>query len=430
MQDDRKAPPRRVKVEKRRGIYYREDAAGKRRYEITFLDSSGRRRWQTVDGRLREAEAALEDVRVRKRRGERIAPTRVTLAEYADTWLEAQRGRLRPKTVTTYDGHLRRHVVPRLGRHRLAEINEDDVAALISEMRAGIYYEERCGHTVKLTRKKPFASWTIRGTLSPLSAMLGHAARRGMISANPVARLERGERPTVAEKEKRILTSDEIRKLLKTASPKYRTLIATGIYTGLRLGELLGLTWADVDFDAGFIHVRKQLDPQGNRVEPKTPCSVRDVVLIPQLARLLKEHKEEAFGRGRAKATDPVFASEVGSPMERRNVAERGLGEGVKRAGLNDPGQPKLTMHSLRDTFASHLILDLGLDVVQVSRQLGHSKPSVTANTYARLFDKARHADAIREAMAASDFGNALEKSGGDGRLPDAKVAQLHVIGD
>jgi integrase len=66
-------------------------------------------------------------------------------------------------------------------------------------------------------------------------------------------------------------------------------------------------------------------------------------------------------------------------------------------------------MHSLRDTFASHLILDLALDVVQVSRQLGHSKPSITANTYARLFNQARHAEAIRMAMGASDFGAALD---------------------
>jgi integrase len=69
----------------------------------------------------------------------------------------------------------------------------------------------------------------------------------------------------------------------------------------------------------------------------------------------------------------------------------------------------RITMHSLRDTFASHLILDLALDVVQVSRQLGHSKPSITANTYARLFNQARHAEAIRMAMGASDFGAALD---------------------
>ena len=89
-------------------------------------------------------------------------------------------------------------------------------------------------------------------------------------------------------------------------------------------------------------------------------------------------------------------------------VSRQGLERAVERAGLN--GEGKLTMHALRDTFASHLILDLGLDVVQVSRQLGHARPSITSDTYARLFDQARHSDDIRERMAASEFGKVLEE--------------------
>ncbi len=65
-------------------------------------------------------------------------------------------------------------------------------------------------------------------------------------------------------------------------------------------------------------------------------------------------------------------------------------------------------MHTFRDTFASHLILDLKLDVVQVSRQLGHARPSITSDTYAREFDQARHADDTRERMAESAFGRVL----------------------
>jgi integrase len=408
MQQDRTRVPRRLKVANRRGIYYRDTAAG-RRYEITYVDSTGRRRWQTIEGRLREAEAALDETRTRLRRGERIAPTNARLGAYAESWLDSQRGRLRPKTITTYETALRRHVLPRLGRLKLTEITEDDVAVLIAEMMEGIYYEERDGRLVKLHRCGGFATWTVRGTVSPLSALLAHAARRGLVPINVVSRLERGERPAPIEREKRILTTEEIKSLLDACTPKYRPIVATGIGTGLRLGELLGLVWADIDFDAGFVRVRKQLDLKAVRVDPKTPKAIRDVVLSPQLGRLLRELKASAFARANAKPGDPVFASDAGTPMERRNVAERGLGQAIKRAGLDDPAQPKITMHSLRDTFASHLILDLALDVVQVSRQLGHSKPSITANTYARLFDQARHAEAIRTAMGASDFGAALD---------------------
>jgi integrase len=68
-----------------------------------------------------------------------------------------------------------------------------------------------------------------------------------------------------------------------------------------------------------------------------------------------------------------------------------------------------MSMHHLRHTFASHLILDLKLDVVTVSRQLGHARPSITSDVYAHLFDESRHAEDIRARMAESDFGRLLE---------------------
>jgi len=123
------------------------------------------------------------------------------------------------------------------------------------------------------------AGFTIRTALTPLGRVLSHAARRGLIASNPMSRLERGERPSPGRREMRILQRDEIHALLGAADPRYRPLLATAIFTGLRLGEVLGLTWADVDLKAGTPHVRKQLDRDGHRVAPKTPQAVRDVVL-------------------------------------------------------------------------------------------------------------------------------------------------------
>ncbi|MBA2476882.1 MAG: tyrosine-type recombinase/integrase, partial [Actinobacteria bacterium] len=111
-------------------------------------------------------------------------------------------------------------------------------------------------------------------------------------------------------------------------------------------------------------------------------------------------------------ARDFVFASAAGTPLAPRNVSRRGLELAAR--GLEGDGKPKLTMHALRNTFASHLIVDLGLDVVQVSRQLGHAKPSITSDTYARLFDQARHSEDIRRRMEESAFGTVLERAGGD----------------
>lgn len=239
-------PSRRTKT-RWPGVYYREAPNG-RRYEISFADSTGRRRWRTVEGGEKDARAALEEVRGRKRKGERIAPSRATLAEVAEVWLREQTSNLRPRTVERYEGALRLHVVPRLGRVRVAELDEDDIATLIADLRDG---REPDGEKVK-----SLSGWSIRVVLGPLGRVLGYAARRGIIGSNPMQRLERGERPAVGRREQRVLSEEEIRRLLDAADPTYRAFLATAVFSGLRLAELLGLTWAEIDFDAGELRVR------------------------------------------------------------------------------------------------------------------------------------------------------------------------------
>jgi integrase len=92
-------------------------------------------------------------------------------------------------------------------------------------------------------------------------------------------------------------------------------------------------------------------------------------------------------------------------PLSYRSVERRGLRRAAENAGLNVDGEPPLRVHDLRHTFASHLIVDLKLDVAHVSRILGHARPSITLDTYTHLFDQAAHAADIRERMAASRFG-------------------------
>src|ERR1700674_5514119 len=108
MQQDRKSPPRRVKVEKRTGIYYRIGLGGRRRYEITFVDGQGVRRWQVVDGNLEAAQAARDERRRRRRSGEVVAPEKVRLSFFAEGWLAAQT-QLRPGTKRLYRIQLDSH---------------------------------------------------------------------------------------------------------------------------------------------------------------------------------------------------------------------------------------------------------------------------------------------------------------------------------
>jgi integrase-like protein len=99
---------------------------------------------------------------------------------------------------------------------------------------------------------------------------------------------------------------------------------------------------------------------------------------VPRSGALAHPMNSGSAGRSPAKEQDFVFSTEVGTPFYYRNVSVRGLDKAADRAGLNAGGKPRLSMHDLRHTFASHLILDLKLDVAQVSRQLGHFRPSIT----------------------------------------------------
>jgi integrase len=223
--------------------------------------------------------------------------------------------------------------------------------------------------------------------------------------------LERGERPQLERREMRILDRDGIARMLDAATPMYRPLLATAVFTGLRLGELLGLTWADVDLNAEVVRVRKQLDRAGGRVPPKTPNAVREVELMPALARMLRAHRESRFAIGRARPEDFVFGTTHGTPLHYRNVVRRGLDAAVGGAGLD--GSPRLRFHDLRHTFASFLIGE-GADVVFVSRKLGHASVKTTLDVYAHLFDAAGHGRRARAALESA-FGKIVERSSGNG---------------
>jgi integrase len=239
------------------------------------------------------------------------------------------------------------------------------------------------------------APTTARIALITLGQVCRFAVRRGWLADNPVGKLEPGEKPRWKPKPVAILEGDDLARLLDHAGT-YRPLFEFVAYTGLRMGEALGLTWADVDFDAGLIHVHRQLTRQGLHAALKTEAARREVILAAGLVKLLRErwlasaHKDTA---------DYVFGNTLGRGLDYRDVGKR-FRATVKAAGLDD-GRGRVSMHSLRHTFASLLIAN-GLNIAFVSRQLGHANPKFTLATYAHLFDQADHAQAARDALDTS----------------------------
>jgi len=358
---DRPALPRRRVVPRHPGIYHRPRPDGKIAppYELRYLDSSGHYRWEIVRGSLDDAEAKRAQLRVRRNRGERIEPTRQTFEQYARAWLERQE--VRPRTRELYVWALEQHLIPRLGQRRLNQISCEDIAVLISDM-----------------RRKGLKGWTITSALRPLSIILAQAARKGRIPVNPMTQLERGERPNHDDQRpKRILALDEMQALLRHADTKqYRALLELLLTGGLRVGEALGLTVADLDAKHAVIRVEYQLGRDGTRTPLKTEESVRAIDIPPELMRRLLDLVAERGALFNPHAL--VFASRNGSGLMRK-VTREALKRSAKAAKL---ATPEPTLHDLRHTHASMLIA-LDFSVVDVQRRLGHRKPDTTLRIYA-----------------------------------------------
>jgi integrase len=158
--------------------------------------------------------------------------------------------------------------------------------------------------------------------------------------------------------------------------------------------EILGRIWGNIDFKNERIRVTGQLERgrteaggwlAPHRVEyAKTDAGSRTVELIPaDLFLALKEHR---LASRYSDDGDFVFATSSGTSMDHRNVAKPGLDESRERAGLNQAGIPSLRFNDLRHTHASANIA-AGVDMLYLSRQLGHAQPSITLDVYADLFE-------------------------------------------
>jgi integrase len=312
--------PGRARVE--RGIYRQPNG----KYAACWRHT-GRLRFRTVGFDLAEARRERLALIAATRAGTVPVAPRLRF-ETAGWWLDrfeakVVAGERHPRTLEAHRYQLDRHLLPTLGRRGIAAITVDDIAELLHHLR-------RTGCSAK----------TAGNALATLQRVMRFARRCGWIVADPVELLEHDERPRMERRRQRVLSRAEIERLLGACSPRDRLLVATVLYTGLRISEMLGLVWDDLDFAAGVIHVRAQLSrahrgAPAQRVAPKTPASVRDVPLVAQLARLLSAHKQASlFARG----DEWVFATARGTPYGHRNVSRRALGRAAQLAGLNDGG--------------------------------------------------------------------------------------------
>jgi integrase len=293
---------------------------------------------------------------------------RQTVAQFLDHWLESSaRHTLRPSTYTSYESIIRIHLRPALGRTQLSQLSPQEVQALLSKQLA----DGLSPRTVQYTR-------------AILRRALGHAVKWGLVARN-VAQLV--DAPKVERPASQPFTPDEARAFLAAIKgERLEAMYLTAITLGLRQGELLGLTWEDVDLDEARLHVRKALqwiDGEPQRVEPKTRKSRRALPIPSFLVAALRAHRKRQL-EARLQAGDSwgdpdlIFTTALGKPLHPSNVTH-GFQRLLERHGLR-----RQRFHDLRHACAS-LLLAKGVELKVVQDILGHSQISLTADTYAHV---------------------------------------------
>jgi integrase len=228
--------------------------------------------------------------------------------------------------------------------------------------------------------------------------MLKHAAQWGAVARNVAAMVDA---PRVRSREVEILAPAQLQTMLETLRGRaLYPLVATALGTGLRRGELLALRWQDVDLDGGHLQVERTLEQtkRGGLLfkAPKTKYGRRLVTLPASTGTLLREHRKAqlelrmALGLGKEPDDTLVFPNWDGSIRSPNGVTKEWT-LAMRKAGL------KATLHSLRHKHASTLIAS-GLDVLAISRRLGHGSPAITLGIYGHLFKTDDRAATIMEA--------------------------------
>ena len=222
-----------------------------------------------------------------------------------------------------------------------------------------------------------------------MSRVLADAVKNATVARN-VAGIHAP--PDVEETEIEILEPDQIADVLgKLEGHNLFPIVATALLTGLRRGELLGLQWGDVDLDAGALRVERSLEETraGLRLKPpKTKRGRRNLKLPVEAIAVLRAHKlrqlelRVELGQGKPDATAFVFCDVELKPLKPHTISR------AWRRAVAAKGFPSVTFHALRHTHASVLIR-AGVDILTISRRLGHSKAAITLDVYGHLIEGA-----------------------------------------
>ncbi|MFJ5708908.1 tyrosine-type recombinase/integrase [Streptomyces sp. NPDC093105] len=383
----------------------------------------GTRTRKFVYGKTRdEVSDKLIEMQSKTRQGIPAATSAMAFGDYLTYWLATVAPtRLKPATLNSYEGLSRLYIRPALGKKRLNRLSPTDVRVFLAAFKDGCLCclrgvdadrpkeEQTCCAVRKCCERRPSAR-TVQYVHAVLRSALQQAVREELIARN-VAKIV--ETPTVQREEVRPLDAAEARLLLKAARDhRLYALWLLLVSTGLRRGEVLGLTWSDVDLAAGQLRVRRNLQRIKRELlfgTPKTARSIRTVSLPKRCVDALHAHRatqerERKVAGAKWKPLDHqpgglIFTTSTGRATDPRSL-NRMLTVLCGKAKVR-----RIRVHDLRHTCAS-LLLAQGVDARVIMETLGHSTITMTLDTYAHVMQTTLRAAADRmdDALGLDDI--------------------------
>jgi integrase len=334
-------------------------------------DGKRRRKWHGSWATEIEAEHALPGIVGSLHDGSYVEPDRATVRGFLeDEWLPAVKPTLRPSTHKLYETMTNAYVVPRIGDVKLQKLSPGQLNRLYAEL---LDHGKRDG--------SPLGAEMVGKVHRLLHRALRDAMKWGRVNRNAAAS---ADPPRATRPELRAWSAPDVGKFLAHAADDgLAALWVLLLTTGLRRAEALGLTWSDVDLEAGRLTVRQTLAYVGTAAvltETKTAKSRRLIVLAPRAVAALRAHRawqaEERLAIGtRYRDADLVFAHVDGSPLKPATVS-RNFDRLVTEAEV-----PRITLHGCRHTWATLALLE-GIPSKIVAEVLGHSSTRVTEDVY------------------------------------------------
>lgn len=408
----------------RRRTWLGKDGSKRESWVADYKDADGTRRLKTFE-RQKDAKAWAARTTVDVEKGTHVADrATTTVSKAADLWIATcEANGLERTTVDSYRGHIKFHIKPLIGDALLSKVTVPFVRGFEDLLRDG-------GRSPAM----------IKRVIGSLGAIMADAQERGIAAHNAVREMRAGRGAKKRQQEQRhkhdlapgkdFPTPDEMRAFLKALDGRWRPLLMTATFCGLRASELRGLRWSNADLTKRILTVTERADRYNEMGPPKSTKSRRKVPIPAMLAQVLREWKlvcpkvktGEIDSEGNpVSVLDLVFPNGLGKTESHANIVNRGLGPAMLAAGvviktgkLDKDGKPILApkysgLHSLRHFFASWAINPvsaggMGLTLKEVQERMGHASITMTADRYGHLFpkgDMASEVDAAERALLA-----------------------------